>query len=139
MIPFIDGNLFAVALRWLLNGNASAYPETAGPLSTTLTDRGMHLFTWSEDICTVQLVADFAFRHMQLYFNTDVHELAVSQPSREFWTYRGWVHSNQKHQFLFRQIALTRSRPGCCHDNWLWTGAATGPTFSSGPTTNRPC
>ena len=80
MIPFIDGNLFAGALGWLLNGIASAYPEAAGPLSGTLTDRGMHLFTWSQNICTVQLVTDFAFRHMQPYFNTDVHELAASQP-----------------------------------------------------------
>lgn len=46
----------------------------------TLMPRGVHMVTWSQDICLVQSVADFAFRHVQPYFNTDVVALVNSQP-----------------------------------------------------------
>lgn len=80
LIPFIDGNLLFGALGYVLNGIAAAYPPAAGPLMSTLTERGVHMVTWSQDICLVQSVADFAFRHVQPYFNTDVTTLAASQP-----------------------------------------------------------
>lgn len=80
MLPFIDGNMLLGALGYVLNGIVAAYPETAEPLMGTLNDRGKHMVTWSQDICLVQSVADFAFRHIQPYFNTDVGGLVASQP-----------------------------------------------------------
>ncbi|CAN5240117.1 lipase family protein [soil metagenome] len=80
LLPFVDGNLLVGALAYVLDGIVAAYPETADTLMHTLTDRGAHFVTWSQSICLVQSVADFAFRHIQPYFNTDIHDLMASQP-----------------------------------------------------------
>lgn len=80
MLPFIDGNLLAGATGWLLNGIIAAYPQTKEPLMSTLTPRGAQLVNWSANICMVQLVADYAFRHVQFWFNTDPLQLISSDP-----------------------------------------------------------
>jgi triacylglycerol lipase len=80
LIPFVDGNLLAGAFGYVLNGIAAAYPEAGDALLGTLSPRGVQMVTWSRSICTVQTVADYAFRHIQPWFNTDVVELAGSQP-----------------------------------------------------------
>lgn len=80
LLPFIDGNLLAGATGYLLNGIVAAYPQTRDALMGTLTPRGVQMVTWSQSICTVQTVADYAFRHIQFWFNTDPVELISSQP-----------------------------------------------------------
>lgn len=80
ILPFVDGNLLAGALGYVLNGVVAGYPEAGPTLLSTLTDRGVHMVTWSQDICLVQSVADFGFRHLQPYFNTDLNELAGADP-----------------------------------------------------------
>ena len=80
MLPFIDGNLLAGATGWLLNGIIAAYPQTRDPVMSVLTPRGAQLVDWSAKICTVQLVADYAFRHIQFWFNTEPIQLASTEP-----------------------------------------------------------
>ena len=82
LLPFIDGNLMAGALGYVLNGIAAAYPETAEPLMGTLTPRGAQMVTWSRSICLLQTVADYAFRHVQFWFNTDPVALINSEPMK---------------------------------------------------------
>lgn len=80
LMPYVDGNLLAGALGYLLNGLMAAYPETRDGLMATLTPRGAHMVNWSKHICTVQTVADFAFRHVQFWFNADPVELMNAEP-----------------------------------------------------------
>jgi dienelactone hydrolase len=80
LLPYVDGNLLAGALGYVLNGIVAAYPETRDALLGTLTPRGVQMVTWSQNICLLQTVADYAFRHVQFWFNTDPVALANSQP-----------------------------------------------------------
>jgi len=67
-------------LGYVLNGIVNAYPELHDALLSTLTPRGAQMVDWSQHICLLQTVADYAFRHVQFWFNTDPVELANSQP-----------------------------------------------------------
>jgi hypothetical protein len=67
-------------LGYALNGIVNAYPELHDALLSTLTPRGAQMVDWSQHICLLQPVADYAFRHVQFWFNTDPVELANSQP-----------------------------------------------------------
>lgn len=80
LLPFVDGNLMAGALGYVLNGIVAAYPETGDALMGTLTPRGVQMVTWSRSICLLQTVADYAFRHVQFWFNVDPVGLIQSQP-----------------------------------------------------------
>ena len=80
LLPFIDGNLLAGATGYVLNGIVASYPETGEALAGTLTPRGTQMVTWSRSICTLQSVADYAFRHLEFWFNTDLYELVGSDP-----------------------------------------------------------
>jgi triacylglycerol lipase len=82
MLPFEDGNLLAGGLGYVLNGIVAAYPETQDALMGTLSPRGVQMVTWSQRICLLQSVADFAFRHVQFWFNTDPVALMSSEPLR---------------------------------------------------------
>jgi hypothetical protein len=78
--PFVDGNVFAVALGWVLNGVLAAYPEAAPLLAPTLTPRGQDLVSRSASMCLVEGLWDFGFRHLAGYFNTDPYQLFGSEP-----------------------------------------------------------
>ncbi|MGB8406333.1 MAG: lipase family protein [Mycobacterium sp.] len=85
MPPFLDGNLLVGALGYVLNGIVNSYPETQNLLLGTLTDRGSHFVQWSSNICLVQSVADFGFRHLYFpdntgYFNVDPATLFGTDP-----------------------------------------------------------
>jgi triacylglycerol lipase len=82
MLPFVDGNLLAGALGYVLNGIVAAYPETQDALMGTLSPRGVQMVTWSQRICLLQSVADYAFRHVQFWFNADPVALMSSEPLR---------------------------------------------------------
>lgn len=85
MPPFLDGNLLVGALGYVLNGIVNSYPETQNLLLGTLTPRGTHFVQWSSNICLVQSVADFGFRHLYFpdntgYFNVDPATLFGTDP-----------------------------------------------------------
>jgi len=47
---------------------------------SVLTPRGQQMLDWSQYTCLVQAAADYAFRHVQFWFNTDPYELISNQP-----------------------------------------------------------
>jgi hypothetical protein len=80
LLPYVDGSILAGSVGPVLHGVTAAYPETEDALRSVLTDRGLHMYDWSGFICSVQLIADFAFRHVQFWFNTDPFALTASDP-----------------------------------------------------------
>jgi hypothetical protein len=64
----------------MLQGISASYPGTENAIRDVLTPRGLHMYDWSGYICATQLVADFAFRHIQFWFNSDPYELARTEP-----------------------------------------------------------
>ncbi|WP_246398350.1 lipase family protein [Mycobacterium vicinigordonae] len=83
IMPFADGSMLVGSLGYLLNGVAAAYPEVAGPLMGTLTERGVELVQRTQVMCLVETIASFGFRHIAPYFNTDLGELMGSSPLKE--------------------------------------------------------
>lgn len=80
LVPYVDGSILAGALGYLLNGIGAVYPEAAEGLMGTLTPRGVELLTKTRDLCLLQTMGAFGFRHVQPYFNTDINELLGAQP-----------------------------------------------------------
>jgi triacylglycerol lipase len=79
-IPGIDGNFLAVLAGYLLRGIFASYPETEQPIRDTLTPRGLQMLDWSGHTCFLQGGVDYAFRHLQFWFNTDLNALASNDP-----------------------------------------------------------
>lgn len=80
LLPFADGGIFVGALGYLLNGIAAAYPDTAGPLMGTLSQRGADLVQRTQVMCLVETAASFGFRHVAPYFTTDPAALMATEP-----------------------------------------------------------
>ncbi|TGD90526.1 triacylglycerol lipase [Mycolicibacterium sp. CH28] len=79
-IPGIDGNFFAVLAGYLLRGIIAAYPETEQAIRDTLTPRGLQMLDWSGHTCLLQGGVDYAFRHLEYWFNTDLGALVSNDP-----------------------------------------------------------
>jgi triacylglycerol lipase len=79
-IPGIDGNFFAVLAGYLLRGIFASYPETEQPIRDTLTPRGLQMLDWSGHTCFLQGGVDYAFRHLEFWFNTDLNALVSNDP-----------------------------------------------------------
>jgi triacylglycerol lipase len=79
-IPGIDGNFFAVLAGYLLRGIFASYPETELPIRDTLTPRGLQMLDWSGHTCFLQGGVDYAFRHLEFWFNTDLNALVSNDP-----------------------------------------------------------
>ncbi|BBY58673.1 lipase family protein [Mycolicibacterium sarraceniae] len=79
-IPGIDGNFFAVLAGYLLRGIIAAYPQTEQAVRDTLTPRGLQMLDWSGRTCLLQGGVDYAFRHLQFWFNTDLTALVSNDP-----------------------------------------------------------
>jgi hypothetical protein len=80
LVPYADGNLLAGAIGPVLHGIAWSYPGTEDALRELLTPRGLHMYDWTGFICSVQLIADFAFRHLGPWFNVDPYQLIQGEP-----------------------------------------------------------
>lgn len=79
-LPAIDGNFLAVLTGYMLRGIIAAYPQTEEPLRNSLTPRGLQMLDWSGHTCLVQGSVDYAFRHVQPWFNTDLNDLVGNDP-----------------------------------------------------------
>ena len=79
-IPGIDGNYLAVLFGYLLRGIIASYPETEQTIRDVLTPRGLQTLDWSGHTCVFQGGADYAFRHLQFWFNTDLNALVSNDP-----------------------------------------------------------
>ena len=80
LLPFFDGNALAGGVGYVLLGLEAAYPQIHDALMSVLTPRGQQMLDWSQHTCLVQAAADYAFRHVQFWFNTDPYELISNQP-----------------------------------------------------------
>jgi hypothetical protein len=80
LLPFFDGNALAGGVGYVLLGLEAAYPQIHDALMSVLTPRGQQMLDWSQYTCLVQAAADYAFRHVQFWFNTDPYELISNQP-----------------------------------------------------------
>ena len=58
----------------------AAYPEHADAIRSKLTPRGEDLLFKVQDQCVAETIAKFMFRHLQPYFNEDIHELVNEEP-----------------------------------------------------------
>jgi len=79
-IPGIDGNFLAVLAGYLLRGIFAAYPQTEEPIRNVLTPRGLQMLDWSGHTCLLQGGVDYAFRHLEFWFNTDLDALISNDP-----------------------------------------------------------
>ena len=79
-IPGIDGNFLAVLAGYLLRGIFAAYPQTEEPIRNVLTPRGLQMLDWSGHTCLLQGGVDYAFRHLEFWFNTDLDTLISNDP-----------------------------------------------------------
>ncbi|MGJ6123865.1 lipase family protein [Mycolicibacterium sp. Y3] len=79
-IPGIDGNFLAVVVGYVLRGIFASYPETEQPIRDSLTPRGLQMLDWSGHACVVQGGVDYAFRHLQYWFNADLGQLVSNDP-----------------------------------------------------------
>jgi Secretory lipase len=79
-IPSIDGNFLAVLAGYLLRGIIASYPQTEEPIRDVLTPRGLQMLDWSGHTCLLQGGVDYAFRHLEFWFNTDPNELISHDP-----------------------------------------------------------
>ncbi len=79
-IPGIDGNFFAVLAGYLLRGIIASYPQTEQSIRDTLTPRGLQMLDWSGHTCLLQGGVDYAFRHLDYWFNTDLGALVSNDP-----------------------------------------------------------
>ena len=79
-IPDIDGNFLAVLAAYLVRGIIAAYPQTEQPIRDVLTPRGLQMLDWSGHTCLLQGGVDYAFRHLEFWFNTDLNALVSNDP-----------------------------------------------------------
>src|SRR6202011_4765434 len=129
LLPFIDGSQLAGLLGYLLNSVAAAYPETHDPIWNTLTPRGLQMANWTQHICLVQTIADYAFRHVQFWFHTDPMELITEQDRNQPSTlvFRRW---RTRHAMGRRPIQRPAHHTELCTD--LTTAGARGCSVNSG-------
>lgn len=79
-LPTADGNFLAGFDGWVLRGLFASYPELEQPIRDALTPRGIQMLDWSGRTCTLQMAADFAFRHTRFWFNDDPKQMIATDP-----------------------------------------------------------
>jgi hypothetical protein len=65
---------------YLFNGLIGAYPEAADAIRSKLTPRGLAMLESTSRQCVFQTILDFAFRHLQFYFNEDPMQVFNEEP-----------------------------------------------------------
>jgi len=79
-LPGIDGSFLAGTTGYILRGIFASYPELEQPIRDSMTPRGLQMLDWSGHTCMMQAGIDYAFRHLQFWFNGDVHEMVSVDP-----------------------------------------------------------
>lgn len=77
---YADGSVLVGTMGIALNAFMAAYPESKPGLMATLTPRGVDFIEKTRYACTDEIIIRFMFRHLQPYFNQDLHELLGSEP-----------------------------------------------------------
>jgi hypothetical protein len=79
-VPSIDGNFLAGSMGWVLRGIQASYPATEQPIWDALTPRGVEMLANTSRQCMLQTGIDYAFRHLQPWFNSDLDQLVHNDP-----------------------------------------------------------
>lgn len=79
-LPAVDGSFLAGSTGWVLRSIQSAYPATEQPLREALTPRGLQMLDNSSRQCMIQTGIDYAFRHLQPWFKTDLVQTVSADP-----------------------------------------------------------
>lgn len=79
-VDSMDGSMFVATIGFALNAFISAYPAAEAGLKSTLTPRGLDFLDKTRYSCTDEVLTKFMFRHLQPYFNQDIHQLFDSEP-----------------------------------------------------------
>ncbi|MGA5544894.1 lipase family protein [Mycobacterium sp. NPDC051198] len=80
LLPYADGSALVGVVGYALNGVIAAYPEAADAIRSKLTQRGKDMLESVSRQCVGQTIVDFAFRHLQPYFNEDITKLVNEEP-----------------------------------------------------------
>lgn len=80
LLPYADGSALVGVVGYALNGVIAAYPEAADAIRSKLTQRGKDMLESVSRQCVGQTIVDFAFRHLQPYFNEDIGKLVNEEP-----------------------------------------------------------
>lgn len=80
LLPYADGSALVGVVGYALNGVMAAYPEAADAIRSKLTQRGKDMLESVSRQCVGQTIVDFAFRHLQPYFNEDIGKLVNEEP-----------------------------------------------------------
>jgi triacylglycerol lipase len=80
LLPYTDGSALVGVVGYALNSVIAAYPEHADAIRSTLTPRGEAMLASTSRQCIGQTIIDFAFRHLQPYFNEDIWQLIKKEP-----------------------------------------------------------
>jgi len=80
LLPYADGSALVGVVGYALNSVIAAYPEEAEAIRSKLTPRGEAMLASVARQCIAQTIADFAFRHLQPYFNEDIWQLVNEEP-----------------------------------------------------------
>ncbi|BBY17212.1 lipase family protein [Mycolicibacterium litorale] len=80
LFPFADGSMLVGVVGYALNSVMTAYPEHEAAIRATLTPRGTDMLFKVQDQCVAETISKFMFRHLQPYFNQDIHQLVEQEP-----------------------------------------------------------
>jgi len=80
MLAPIDGNVLVGATGYVLRGIVAAYPAFEKPLKDALTPRGLEMYENTGRQCLLQSAIDYAFRHLEHWFKSDIFEMVKGEP-----------------------------------------------------------
>jgi triacylglycerol lipase len=80
LLPYTDGSALVGVVGYAINSAIAAYPEYADAIRSKLTPRGQDMLASVARQCVGQTLIDFAFRHLQPYFNEDVWQTINEEP-----------------------------------------------------------
>lgn len=77
---YMDGSMMVGTMGFALNAFVAAYPEAEQGIKSKLTPRGLDFLEKTRYSCANEVILKFMFRHLQPYFNEDIHQLFASEP-----------------------------------------------------------
>ncbi|MGV0680697.1 lipase family protein, partial [Mycolicibacterium fortuitum] len=81
LVPdYADGSLMVGTMGYMLNTFIGGFPEAEQLLRDKLTPRGIDLLEKTRYNCIDEVILKFQFRHVQPYFNEDIHQILESEP-----------------------------------------------------------
>jgi len=87
LLPYTDGSALVGVVGYAINSAIGAYPEYADAIRSKLTLRGQDMLASVARLCVGQTLIDFAFRHLQPYFD----EGRVAKPSTRSRSAVCWI------------------------------------------------